>query len=479
MRMGRHEEARKSLAWALQCDPREIELPSTIPEVEKTSWRELFKYPRSMTSACMVALSQTGGVGILMWITTLFVMVLKITPADASYLMIYVGILGIIGRLVASWMSDALGRRASGFLIGMGGALAMAAAGYWHDAYLGTVSVFFVLIMVQRFFGDASYAIIGPDEHDGHRALADGRGHPLGGLRACIAGHEYPGHAGLEVIGRPVQRPAPGQPALRRQVGSGDHEAAAVPGHHAVQPAGQRRGTDEDEQVLRVDPLGPAGRAVPQRQPLQVLAAVRGGHLGAGPDRDGRDVLDLLDQVVRHRGAQRPAPDQDRHRLGRPGQVDRRLAGRVGAADDVHVLAGAAVRLGEGGAIEDAAPGEFVRARGRQLPVRNAGGQDHGVRADRPAISEPDAAPRPGHLKPDDISGGEHLGAELAGLAPGPVGQLRARDAVREAQVVLDPRALPGLAAGRGALDQDRPQSLGRAVHGGTQAGPPPMMIRS
>src|ERR1700719_2031206 len=128
LRMGRFEEARRSLAWALQCDPREIELPATAPEVEKTSWRELFKYPRSMTSACMVALSQTGGVGILMWITTLFVMVLKITPADASYLMIYVGILGIIGRLVASWMSDALGRRASGFLIGMGGALAMAAA---------------------------------------------------------------------------------------------------------------------------------------------------------------------------------------------------------------------------------------------------------------------------------------------------------------------------------------------------------------
>jgi putative MFS transporter len=146
----------------LQCDPNEIELPTTLPEVEKTSWRELFKYPRSMTAACLVALSQTGGVGILMWITTLFVMVLKITPPEASYLMIYVGILGIVGRLVASWMSDALGRRISGFLIGIGGALAMAAAGYFHDVYLGTVSVFFVLIMVQRFFGDASYAIIGP-----------------------------------------------------------------------------------------------------------------------------------------------------------------------------------------------------------------------------------------------------------------------------------------------------------------------------
>jgi len=62
----------------------------------------------------------------------------------------------------ASWMFDALGRRWSGFLIGSGGAICMALAGYWHDVYIGTVSVFFVMIMAQRFFGDASYAIIGP-----------------------------------------------------------------------------------------------------------------------------------------------------------------------------------------------------------------------------------------------------------------------------------------------------------------------------
>jgi MFS transporter, putative metabolite:H+ symporter len=162
MRMGQMEEARKSLAWALQVDPKEIELPTSLPEPEKTSWRELFNYPRSMMAACLVALSQTGGVGILRWITVLFVMVLKITPDQASYLMIFVGILGIVGRLIASWMSDALGRRLSGFLIGMGGAISMALAGYWHDVHLGTVSVFFVLIMIQRFFGDASYAIIVP-----------------------------------------------------------------------------------------------------------------------------------------------------------------------------------------------------------------------------------------------------------------------------------------------------------------------------
>src|SRR6516165_10688263 len=135
LRTGRHEQARKALAWALQVDPQEIEVPAILPEVERTSWRELFKYPRSMAAACLIALSQTGGAGILLWITALFVMVLKITPPEASYLMIWVGVLGIVGRLVASWMSDALGRRMSGF---------------------------FLLIMAQRFFGDASYAIIGP-----------------------------------------------------------------------------------------------------------------------------------------------------------------------------------------------------------------------------------------------------------------------------------------------------------------------------
>ena len=35
MRMGRYEEARRSLAWALMIDPKEIALPATVPEVER------------------------------------------------------------------------------------------------------------------------------------------------------------------------------------------------------------------------------------------------------------------------------------------------------------------------------------------------------------------------------------------------------------------------------------------------------------
>src|SRR5216684_3213273 len=40
MRMGRMEEARKSLAWALMIDPKEIALPAPLPEADKTRWVE-------------------------------------------------------------------------------------------------------------------------------------------------------------------------------------------------------------------------------------------------------------------------------------------------------------------------------------------------------------------------------------------------------------------------------------------------------
>ena len=164
LQTGRFEEARRSLAWALQVDPGKIALPSALPQAgaARMPWRELFNYPRSMAAGCITGLSQTGGIGLLLWITTLFVLVLKITPAEASYLMIYVSIIGIIGRLACAYLSDAIGRRKSGMLIGFGAAVTMALAGYLHSAYVGTVSMFFVLIMAQRFFGDGSYAIIGP-----------------------------------------------------------------------------------------------------------------------------------------------------------------------------------------------------------------------------------------------------------------------------------------------------------------------------
>jgi hypothetical protein len=61
--------------------------------------------------------------------------------------------------------------------------------------------------------------------------------------------------------------------------------------------------------------------------------------------------------------------------------------------------------------------------------------------------------------------------AELARLADGAAGQLRAADACWESEVVLDPARRSGLAAERGALDDQRVESLGCAIDGGGEAG--------
>src|SRR5438445_319124 len=98
IRMGRHDEARRSLAWALQIDPKEIDLPTSLPKADKASWRELFRFPRSIAAGCLTGLTQTGGVGLTLGGATLFVVVLKVRPAEAAFLMIFVSLAAIIGR---------------------------------------------------------------------------------------------------------------------------------------------------------------------------------------------------------------------------------------------------------------------------------------------------------------------------------------------------------------------------------------------
>ncbi len=166
MRRGRPEEARKSLAWALMVDPSTIQLPTTVPEVQHTRWIELFKYPRSLIVGCLTGLTQTGGVALALWLVVLLTMVLHIGPAEASGLVIWYSILGVLGRFFCSWMSDALGRR-MGVVVSCGvAAVAMSLGGFLHNLYLGPVSpytsLFYIAILVQSFFGSGVYSIVGP-----------------------------------------------------------------------------------------------------------------------------------------------------------------------------------------------------------------------------------------------------------------------------------------------------------------------------
>ena len=161
---GRVKEARRSLAWALQIDPEQISVPVEVAEVQRTSWAELFKYPRSIAVGCLTGLSQTGVAGLGLWGVVLLALILKVSPAEASFLAIWIGLTAVPGRAVGAWLSDLLGRRYAGILTGLLGAAAMLAAGYWHDVYVGAFSVYYLMLLAHGFIGGpgANFAIVFP-----------------------------------------------------------------------------------------------------------------------------------------------------------------------------------------------------------------------------------------------------------------------------------------------------------------------------
>jgi MFS transporter, putative metabolite:H+ symporter len=159
---GRFEEARRALAWALRLQPADIALPATLPEPRKVAWAELFRYPRSIAAAVLTGLSQTGAVGAALWGVTLLVLVLKVSPAEASYLAIWLAFIGIPGRVFGSWLSEAFGRRRGGIFASLLAAFVMSLAGYLHNAYLGAVSVFYLMLLLHSFFSNGSFSVVFP-----------------------------------------------------------------------------------------------------------------------------------------------------------------------------------------------------------------------------------------------------------------------------------------------------------------------------
>ncbi|HKS89283.1 MAG TPA: MFS transporter [Stellaceae bacterium] len=197
-RRGRLEEARRSLAWALMVNPATVPLPAVPPPVEKTRLTELFRYPRSIVAGCLTGLTQTGGVALALWQVTLLAQVLNITPPQASKLVIWVSVSAILGRFFCSWISDAWGRRASGIFSCLTAAFFMFMAGYLHSVFIGGVSMFYLMILLQGFFGSGNYSIVGP--YMGELWPARLRGSGMGFVYGVGNLGKFIGPAGLAVI---------------------------------------------------------------------------------------------------------------------------------------------------------------------------------------------------------------------------------------------------------------------------------------
>jgi putative MFS transporter len=93
---------------------------------------------------------------------TLLVMVLKVSPAQASFLVIWISLAQICGRGMGSFLTDRIGRKTAGAACCALAAVATSLAGYLHDVMIGAVPLFFVLLLVQGLFGNGNSAISYP-----------------------------------------------------------------------------------------------------------------------------------------------------------------------------------------------------------------------------------------------------------------------------------------------------------------------------
>jgi len=188
LRRGRHEEMLRSISWAIQCDPADVDFEKVIfTESPRPRLREIFRYPRSLVASWLGNLGAlTGYYGLVLWLPTVLVLVLNTSPAHASALVMGLSAVGVAARAAFGYLSDRIGRRACGFIFGLGAAILLPLSGMAASLRVGSVSVFWLLLIAAFVFADGGFAINGPYSAElwpSHlRATGMGSAYGFGGL---------------------------------------------------------------------------------------------------------------------------------------------------------------------------------------------------------------------------------------------------------------------------------------------------------
>jgi putative MFS transporter len=166
----RFDEAAAAVDWVtLQHDDfsknkdGKINWVNDIKPSGKVKTSELFKYPRSVAVTWISNFAQQSGYTcITMWGATLLAMVCGKTPAEAARLFIFVTLGGFIGRWFWAFMSDFLGRRKCGMIMGLGAAIVLILTIFSTKAFIGSIPVFWLGLIGIYFFADGGFAVVGP-----------------------------------------------------------------------------------------------------------------------------------------------------------------------------------------------------------------------------------------------------------------------------------------------------------------------------
>ena len=161
---GRFGEARAEVAKHLDLPQRSVPLPTVAPAAQpRGSLAELYHHPRMFWETILIwGGSSTAGYGVYLWGPTIVALALGVSVPKAAAYFVFVALGGVVGKIVVTFLAPLTGRRPLGVVWGIGGVLALAAAGYYHAVILNGVPLMVILLCASTFFIEGGFSNLAP-----------------------------------------------------------------------------------------------------------------------------------------------------------------------------------------------------------------------------------------------------------------------------------------------------------------------------
>ncbi len=166
IRKGHYEKALRSLNWVLGTN---YDISQLVVDTEKLKpesqpkFSEIFRYRRSVAVTWSTSFLQSiMDSGFVLWAPTLLALVLKVPPAQAAKLFIVVAFSSIVGKFVWAFLSEWVGRRVGGIMIGLGSMVTCLIVANFFASTWGGVAVILPAFCLMYAFINGGWSITGP-----------------------------------------------------------------------------------------------------------------------------------------------------------------------------------------------------------------------------------------------------------------------------------------------------------------------------
>jgi MFS transporter, putative metabolite:H+ symporter len=189
---GRFTEARAEVAKHLGLPLPSVPLPTQAPATPpRGRLSELYRQPSLFWETVIIwGGSSMAAYGVYLWGPTIVAMVLSVPVPQAAKFFVFVTLGGVAGKIVVTLLAPLTGRRWLGVVWGVGGVVALTAAGYYSNVIVGGLPAMVMLLCASTFFIEGGFANLAPYtvERYGVRlgARASGLGQAANGVGKII-----------------------------------------------------------------------------------------------------------------------------------------------------------------------------------------------------------------------------------------------------------------------------------------------------